>query len=179
MYVLIEGKSFWRRFSVLSVRGVIAALSVVVLMLSLAACGGSSGARTSSTKQQIASAPTSQATTTSPKKPVSTALVYTRPMRATLVGENHAPKVNQPWGYSVTVTDANGHSMSGTVDIEFALSGTVVGHDKPPTDPITAGNLHHTLKFPAAAVGVPLEVQAIVHTTLGSLTLDWPITVAL
>jgi hypothetical protein len=100
-------------------------------------------------------------------------------MRATLVGESHAPKVNHPWSYSVIVTDANGHSMSGTVDIEFALSGTVVGHDKPPTDLITGGNLHRTLKFPAAAVGVPLEVQAIVHTTLGSLTLDWPITVAL
>jgi hypothetical protein len=37
--------------------------------------------------------------------------------------------------------------------------------------------LHETLKFPTAAVGVPLELQAIVHTTLGSLTLDWPITV--
>jgi hypothetical protein len=192
MSALIESKSFWRPFSVLGARSAIAALSVVVLMLSLAACSGSSGASTSSTEQQIASAPiatttsqsttlvttTSQATTTSPKKPVKLTPVYTRPMRATLVGENHAPKVNHPWSYSVTVTDASGHSMSGTVDIEFALSGTVVGHDKPPTDPIT-GNLHHTLKFPAAAVGVPLEVQAIVHTTLGSLTLDWPITVAL
>jgi hypothetical protein len=143
-----------------------------------------SGTTTSTTHTTITSqsttpvTTTSQATTTSPKKPVKTTPVYARPMRATLVGENHAPKVNQPWSYSVTVTDASGHSMSGTVDIEFALSGTVVGHDKPPTDPIT-GNLHHTLKFPAAAVGVPLEVQAIVHTTLGSLTLDWPITVAL
>jgi hypothetical protein len=98
-------------------------------------------------------------------------------MGATLVGENHAPKVNQPWSYSVTVTDAKGHQLTGTVDIEFALSGTVVGHDKPPTDPITDGSLHRTLKFPAEAVGVPLELRAIVHTTMGSLTLDWPITV--
>jgi hypothetical protein len=98
-------------------------------------------------------------------------------MRAALVGANHAPKVNQPWSYSVTATDAKGHPLSGTVAIEFALSGQVVGHDTPPTHPVTDGHLHDTLKFPAPAVGVPLEVQAVVHTTLGSLTLDWPITV--
>jgi hypothetical protein len=37
--------------------------------------------------------------------------------------------------------------------------------------------LHDTLKFPAAAAGMPLTFQAVVHTRLGSITLDWPVTV--
>jgi hypothetical protein len=137
-----------------------------------------SAARTTTTSQTTTPVTTtSQATTTAPTKPVSTTAVDTRPMRATLVGENHAPKVNQPWSYTVTVTDRNGRPLSGTVDIEFALAGQVVGHDKPPTRPVTDGRLNETLKFPTAAVGVPLELQAVVHTTVGSLTLDWSITV--
>ena len=160
---LIQSNSFPRRASPFNLRALAAAVSLVVLPLSLAACGA-----TSSTTSSRTSAPGKAAITTP---------VDTRPPHATLVGENHAPKVNQPWSYSVTVTDALGHPMSGTVNIEFALSGQVVGHDKPPTDPITDGHMHDTLKFPAEAVDVPLDVRAVVHTTLGSLTLDWPITV--
>jgi hypothetical protein len=85
--------------------------------------------------------------------------------------------VNQAWSYSITVTDAKSHPMSGTVDIQFALAGQVVGHDTPPTHPVTNGSWHDTLKFPAASAAVPLDVQAVVHTSLGSITLDWPIKV--
>jgi hypothetical protein len=98
-------------------------------------------------------------------------------MHATLVGENHHPTVNKPWGYTVTVTDANGRALSGTVDIEFTFNGVVVGHDTPPTHPVKAGRWHDTLQFPADATGQPIDVQAVVHTTLGSLTLDWPVKV--
>ena len=159
----IQNNSFLRRSSLFSLRALVAALSLVVLPLSLAACGA-----TGSTTSSRASVPGKAALTTS---------VDTRPLDATLVGENHAPKVNQPWSYSVTVTDALGHLVSGTVNIEFALSGQVVGHDKPPTDRVTDGHMHDTLRFPAEAINVPLDVRAVVHTTLGSLTLDWPITV--
>jgi hypothetical protein len=160
---LIHSNSLLRRSSLFSLRALVAALSLVVLSLSLAACGA-----TGST--------TSSRTSATGKAAIRTP-VDTRPLHATLVGENHAPKVNQPWSYSVTVTDALGHLVSGTVNIEFALSGQVVGHDKPPTDRVTDGHMNDTIKFPAEAVGVPLDLQAVVHTTLGSLTRDWPITV--
>jgi len=94
-----------------------------------------------------------------------------------LTGENHAPKANQNWRYSVTVTDSSGHPLNGTVDIEFTFGGQVVGHDTPPTHPVADGRWHDTLQFPAQAVGEPLSVQAVVHTRLGSITLDWPIEV--
>jgi len=77
----------------------------------------------------------------------------------------------------VTVTDASGHPLSGTVDIEFVYGPVVVGRDRPPTHPVTNGGWHDTLEFPADAVGEPLIFRAIVHTRLGSITLDWPIKV--
>jgi hypothetical protein len=176
MTPLTSRRSSRRRSCPSRSRWLLAALCVVVLTLSLAACGGS-GATTSAPKHETALAAAARATTPAPTKPARTTAAETRPMRATLAGENHAPKVNQPWSYTVTATDANGLPLSGTVAIEFALGGQVVGHDKPPTRPVTDGRLHETLKFPAIAVGVPLELQAVVHTTLGSLTLDWAIAV--
>ena len=98
-------------------------------------------------------------------------------MRGTLRAQNHAPTVGKSWRYSVTVTDAAGHPLSGTVDIEFAFGGQVVGHDTPPTHPVAHGHWTDTLKFPADAVGEPLSFRAVVHTSAGSITLDWPITV--
>jgi hypothetical protein len=96
-------------------------------------------------------------------------------MHATLVGENHDPTVNKPWPYSVTVTDAKGRPLSGTVDIEFTFNGVVVGHDTPPTHPVRNGRWHDNLVFPARAIGEPIDLQAVVHTSLGSRTLDWPV----
>lgn len=75
------------------------------------------------------------------------------------------------------VTDAAGKPLSGTVDIEFVFGGMVVGRDTPPTHPIRDGSWHAKLKFPAAAVGQPLTFRTVVHTSKGSITLDWPITV--
>jgi hypothetical protein len=98
-------------------------------------------------------------------------------VHATLTAENHAPIVNHPWPYSVSVTDARGTPVSGTVEIEFLFSGQVVGRDTPPSHPITDGRWHDNLKFPPQAVGVPLIVQAVVHTRVGSATLDWSVKV--
>jgi hypothetical protein len=103
--------------------------------------------------------------------------VQTGPVRGRLVAENHAPKVNVPWRYSVAVTDAAGHPLTGTVDVEFVFNGQVVGRDTPPTHPLTGGRWHDNLKFPAQATGIPLTFQTVVHTMLGSITLDWPVTV--
>ncbi len=98
-------------------------------------------------------------------------------MRGTLHGANHAPAANKKWPYSLTVTDAAGKPLSGTVDIEFLFAGQVVGHDTPPTHAVKDGHWHDRLTFPPAAVGQPLTFRAVVHTQQGSITLDWPVTV--
>jgi hypothetical protein len=99
-------------------------------------------------------------------------------VRATLHGANHAPKVGRSWRYVLRVTDANGRAESGTVDVGFALGGQVVGHDTPPVHPLRNGLLQDNLMFPAAAAGYPLALQMVVHTKAGSVTVDWPVTVA-
>ncbi len=86
--------------------------------------------------------------------------------------------VNRPWFYSVRVTDASGHPLSGRVDIEFVFAGTVVGHDTPPTHSLIKGRWHDVLRFPAEAAGHALTFRAVVHTARGSATLNWPVTVA-
>jgi len=107
--------------------------------------------------------------------PAITALVH--PIHATLIGENHNPTVNQPWSYTVTVTGAQGQKLSGTETTQYTYGGAVVGTEKPENVSFTGGVYHDTIQFPPAAVGYPLVVQAVVHTSLGSATLDWPVTV--
>jgi hypothetical protein len=167
--------SFLRRSPVRR-QAVAVALSTVLLSLGAAACGGS-GSKSNSKTSQTTSASTTPQRTTSPGRAGGKASVSTCPVRGTLHGKGHAPRINRAWSYSVRVTDAGGHPLSGTVDIQFAFGGQVVGRDTPPTHPVVNGRWHDTLKFPAAAVGMPLTFQAVVHTRLGSITLDWPVTV--
>jgi hypothetical protein len=103
--------------------------------------------------------------------------VYTRPIHATLTGENHAPTVNKNWTYSITVTDAKGRKLSGTETTEYLFNGSVVGTEKPQNVPFKNGYYHDTIQFPVASVGISLVVQAVVHTSVGSIDLDWSIKV--
>jgi hypothetical protein len=142
-------------------------VSAVVLALGATACGGRS--RSSTTRTATA--------TTAPTATTPTPSVLTGPVHGRLTAEDHAPVVGQAWRYLVTVTDAAGHPLSGTVDIKFVYGGVVVGHDRPPTHPVSDGRWHDTLEFPSDAVGEPLSFRAVIHTRLGSITLDWPIKV--
>jgi hypothetical protein len=144
-----------------------------VLSLSVAGCGSS----------RLSPPPTHATVTTAATTPITPPpvtggrLVSAGTLRATLSGENHKPKVNKAWPYSIKVTNAAGQPLSGTVAIEFLFGGQVVAHDKPPTHPITNGLWQSTLKLPIASVGYPLTLRAIAHTPAGSITLNWPITV--
>ena len=148
-----------------------ALLSAILLASAAAACGGES--KPTTTTRSTATT----RTTTAPKATAPASSVSTGPVHGRLTAENHAPVVNKAWRYSVTVTDASGHRLSGTVDIEFVYGDVVVGHDNPPTHQLTNGHWHDTLEFPAASVGQPLSFRAVVHTSVGSITLDWPIRV--
>ena len=98
------------------------------------------------------------------------------PVHASFTAANHSPKVGKGWPYSVHVTDARRHPLSGTVKIQFTFGGQVVGTDHPAVHPVRNGLWHDSLTFPKAATGQPVTLQAVVHTNAGSVTLNWPVT---
>ncbi len=176
MLALSKHTSFLRYSRMRTGRVLAVALSTVLVTLGAAACGGG-GSKSNSTKAPTAPASTTPPAPTAPGQGGGKASVSTGPVHGTLRGANHAPRINKAWSYAISVTDASSHPLSGTVDIEFVFGGQVVGRDTPPTHPVRNGRWHDELKFPAAAVGMPLTFQAVVHTRRGSITLDWPVTV--
>jgi hypothetical protein len=155
--------------------------AAVALGAGVAGCGSSSSSSSSSSSRSSSATTSSAAPATSTSKQPAAAgggaAVTTGPVRATFRGANHAPKATKPWNYSIHVTNASGAPLSGTVEIEFTFGGRVVGKDTPPVHPVRGGVWHDYLQFPSAAVGQPLAVQAVVHTSAGSVTLRWPVTV--
>ena len=143
-----------------------------LLGLGLAACGATSRS-TSTTPSPAATASTS--TTGTPTSTTTGPAAV--PIRVTLTGQDHAPVVNKPWTYRVTVTDAQGRPLSGTETTHYTFGGTVVGTEKPTNVRFSHGVYRDTIEFPARAVGYPLAVQTVVHTSLGAATRSWPIKV--
>ena len=149
-------------------------LIAALLCAAIAGCGASSSSSSS------AGSSSSSSTATQAAPPASTTpspSVTSGPVHGALRAAGHTPVAGHPWPYSVHVTDANGKPLSGTVDIEFAFNGSVVGHDTPPTHALTEGAWQDKLTFPSTALGYPLVFQAVVHTSAGSVTLGWPVTV--
>ena len=151
-----------------------ALLAGLVVALGLAACGGGGTTSRSTTHATTTTRPPA---TTGPGQRGGKSSVTTGPVHGALRADNHAPRVKRLWAYSVRVTDAAGRPLSGRVAIEFVFGGQVVGRDTPPIHPVKNGRWQDKLTFPPAAVGQPLIFRAVVHTRLGSITLDWPITV--
>ncbi|HEX5192504.1 MAG TPA: hypothetical protein VFW09_06855 [Solirubrobacteraceae bacterium] len=147
----------------------------VVAVFALSACGGGSGNHSSTASPAKSTAGSSTSTTTSASSPGSS--VTSGPVRATLHGANHAPRAGRPWRYVLTVRSASGRPLSGKVDVEFVLGSIVVGHDKPPVHQLRRGRLRESLTFPAAAVGHPIALQTVAHTSAGTVALRWPVTV--
>jgi hypothetical protein len=143
--------------------------AVTLPALGLAACGGST-----KTTQTTPPKPRPAATSTGATSSASSS-VTNGPVRATLRAPDHTPVVNRNWPFTVTVTDARGHPLSGTATVQFVFAGQVVGRDTPPTHPLKNGRWHELLKFPARATGIPLTFQVVVHTSPGSVTLNWPV----
>lgn len=157
-----------------AVRGRIARralVAAVVLITSLAGCGGSSKSKITGTQS------TASSRSASTPSGAGQASVSTGALRATLHGANHAPIAGKNWVYSVRATDTSGRPLSGTVDTEFTFAGQVVGHETPATHPLKNGLLTDSVTWPKQAVGQPLNLQTVVHTSKGSVTLDWPVTV--
>jgi hypothetical protein len=96
-------------------------------------------------------------------------------MTATLHADNHQPTIGQLWHYSVEAVDSGGHALTGTVDTQFVYNGQVVGHEDPPSHPLTNGRLDDAVTFPSPSLAVQLTFEVVVHTSAGSVTLDWPV----
>lgn len=160
-------------------------LMVAVALGAASACGGGSSRttpRSSSASAPSSPPPTSASTSTSSSSGAASAgasaMVASGPVRATLRGKDHTPRAGRPWQYVLTVHAPDGHPLSGTVDVEFVLGSVVVGHDRPPVHRLRNGRLRESLTFPAAAVGHPIALQTVVHTSAGSATLRWPVRVS-
>jgi hypothetical protein len=165
------------------------ALAVVLVSLTVAACGSSSKSTTarstastssasSTASASSATAPSTSAASASPTGATSPT-VTTGPVRVTLHGSSHNPAAGKLWSYSVHVTDAGGHPLSGTVDTDFVVAGLgVVGKETPPVHPLKNGVLNDQVTFPAQAAGEPLMLVTVVHTSAGSVAVGWPVSVA-
>jgi hypothetical protein len=146
-----------------------------VLSAAVAGCGNSQP--TVRTTSAPTTPSTTAASTSSPLPATGGRSISAGALRVTLNGKDHKPRVNEPWAYSLKLTNTTGQPLSGTVAIEFLLAGQIVSYDKPPTHPITNGVWQSTLKFPNSALGYPLTLRAIAHTPAGSIAVDWPVTV--
>jgi hypothetical protein len=142
----------------------------LVVALALAGCGGSKTKSSTTTSASKSASASSSA-------PGGVASITTGPVRGSLSAPGHAPRAGKLWPYSVKVTDASGKPLSGTVDTEFLYGGQLVGHESPPTHPLKNGALRDAVTWPAQAVGQPLTLQTVVHTSAGTITLDWPVSV--
>jgi hypothetical protein len=129
--------------------------------------------KTSKTTTSTATSTTSKTTTS---KTTTTTAALKPPLQATLVGENHTPKIGTKWSYTVTAKDANGKPLSGTIETEFAYGGTVVGKEAPFKHTFTNGSITNQVTFPPRAKGVTgLDLQVVVITSIGTKTLDWTV----
>jgi hypothetical protein len=148
----------------------------VALLFGAAACGGSKSA---TTKSSTSTSATTAAPVTANPAAASSATVASGPVRATLRGANHTPVAGKNWTYTVRVTDAGGKALAGTVETDFVVAGLgVVGKETPAAHKLKNGELTDTLQFPTDAVGHPITLATVVHTSAGAVALGWPVNVS-
>jgi hypothetical protein len=132
--------------------------------------------KSKTTKSKTTTSSTTSTTTHTTTSKTTTTAALKGPLQATLVGENHAPKIGTLWAYTVTAKDANGKPLSGTIETEFAYGGAVVGKESPFKHTFTDGSITNKITFPPRAKGVTgLQLQVVVITSVGTKTLDWTV----
>jgi hypothetical protein len=99
-----------------------------------------------------------------------------------LKGQDHHPLAGKKWHFQVTVTGAGGKRVACRIHLQFLFSGVPVGQ----VGKFTAktGFFQQTLgtpgnqAFPAAAVGQPLVLEAVVTAPgYAAATAKWPLVV--
>jgi hypothetical protein len=128
------------------------------------------------TSKATTSKTTTTSTTTTHTTSKTTTAAFKGPLQATLVGENHDPKIGVKWPYTVTAKDADGKPLSGTITTEFWFGGAKVGQESPLKHTFTDGTITNKVTFPARANNVTgLQLQVTVTTSIGTKTLDWTV----
>jgi len=130
---------------------------------------------TTTTTAPTTTSSTTTTTTTHSTTTTSTTAAFARPLQATLTGDGHNPTIKVKWAYTVTATDAKGRPLSGTIETEFVYGGSVVGKESPFKHTFTDGKIINQITFPAESLGVALQLQVVVITSIGTKTLDWPV----
>jgi hypothetical protein len=88
-------------------------------------------------------------------------------------GSTHEPRVGPLWPDSFAVTNA-GRPAAASLEYEFLLAGQVVAHR---SHYRFTGSFHDTIEWPAAAVGYPLTLRAVIRAGGRVLNLDYPVKV--
>jgi hypothetical protein len=134
--------------------------------------------KTTTSKTTTSKTTTSKTTTTThttTSHTTTTTAALKGPMKATLTGENHNPKINTKWSYTVTATDANGKPLSGKIETAFTYNGTVVGKESPYVHDFTDGKITNQVTYPAQSLNEPIAIQVTVITSLGTKVLSWSV----
>ena len=147
-------------------------LVLMLLVAFLAGCGGSKPAATlTATAPGITRATATQTT--------ASGAGATRGPRVTLTGENHHPKVNGKWSYSVRVTSAAGEPIPAKIHLQVLFAGVPVGQIG--VHRVRNGVWKETLgipgnpPFPPASRGQHLVFQAVVTARGRRVVRNWPI----
>jgi hypothetical protein len=147
----------------------------IMLLLGAAACGSSKSKTTSSST----SASTTAAPPSANPATATTPVAASGPVHATLHGANHTPVAGKNWAYTVHVTDASSKPLAGTVETDFVVAGLgVVGKETPSVHKLKNGTLSDTIQFPTDAVGHPITLVTVVHTSAGAVALGWSVNVS-
>jgi hypothetical protein len=134
--------------------------------------------KTATSKTTTSKTTTSKTTTTThttTSHTTTTTAALKGPMQATLTGENHNPKINAKWSYTVTATDANGKPLSGKIETAFTYNGTVVGKESPYVHDFSGGKITNQVTYPAQSLNEPIAIQVTVITSLGTKVISWSV----
>ena len=143
----------------------------LVLAAALAAGCGGSGKHAASSSSRAPTAPSAPATT----------VAQTSPIRVTLTGQSHHPRVGKPWHYVVRVTDAAGRPVPARIHLQITFGGEPVGQIG--VHRVRNGVWSETFgapgnaPFPAQARGQPLALEAIVTAKRTTVSRSWWIVV--
>ena len=131
---------------------------------------------TAPTQASTAPAPPAGATATATATASGSATTVTASagaVTASMHGSTHQPRVGPLWPVSFIVTTA-GRPAPASLEYEFLLAGQVVAHR---SHYRFAGRFHDTIEWPAAAVGYPLTLRAVIRAGGALLNLDYAVKV--
>lgn len=102
-------------------------------------------------------------------------------LRVTISSPTHHPKVNVGWPVTITVTNAAGKPVAGTLTMDVLFMGAVVGKIDNGAVYHVVGSWHeragNAITWPAASKGEPLTFEVIVKALAQTVRKSWAIDV--